>query len=78
MATFSTWAALLTQMRNDLASRDFTVASYRGPDGREFKYRTVEELIKLEGYITARADADAATSGAPTRRVYVRPQGNTW
>jgi hypothetical protein len=78
MATFTTWAALQTQLLNDLASRDLSVGSYRAPDGRMVTYRTRAELQAAEGWVAAKAATEAAGPGRASRRVYCKPQGNAW
>lgn len=79
MATFSTWTSLLTQLKDDLASRDLTVGQYRGPDGVEIQYRSLAELRELEAWVGSKAEAESASSGIATRRTYAKPfSGGPW
>lgn len=78
MADFSTWTALLTTLRNQIANRDLAVKSYKTPDGTFVEYRTFDELVRLESWVAERSAAESATSGAASRRVYATPQGDSW
>ena len=78
MADFTTWSALLTQIRNDLANRDLTFKSYRSPDGTFVEYRSFTELKEIEAFVADKAANESATSGQPTRRVHTAIQGGSW
>ncbi len=70
MADFTTWAALQATLRNQIANRDLAIKSYRAPDGTFLEYRSFVELVKLEAWIGEKVEAEAATSGAASRRVH--------
>lgn len=77
MAEFTTWTALLADIRQQLASGRPLVGEMRTPDGGMVKYRTIDELIKLESWVSAKASSESTVSGAP-RRVYATPTGDAW
>lgn len=78
MADFSTWAAMLAAVRNQIANRDLAVGEYRTPDGTSVRYRSLDELIRLEAWVSVKAAAEAAPAGVPSRRVHVTVQGDAW
>lgn len=78
MADFTTWAALETQIKNDLNNRDLTVGEYRAPDGRMLRYRTANELRDLLGLVSSFSTTESVVSGAPSRRAYVKAHGGSW
>ena len=76
MADFTSWSAMLTDLKNKIANRDLAVHSYRTPDGTFVQYRTIEEMFAAIGEIEARIEADSATSGKPSRRCHTAIQGD--
>lgn len=78
MADFSTWTALHTAIKNQIANRDLTVRQYRSPDGMLMEFRSFEELLGIESAVAAKAASESATNGAASRRVYATCQGESW
>lgn len=78
MADFTSWAALETQIKNDLSNRDLTVGEYRAPDGRMLRYRTADELRDILGLVSSFSTTESAATGAASRRAYVRAHGGSW
>jgi hypothetical protein len=72
LADFTTWTALLASIRNALANRDLAVGEYRAPDGTFFRYRSIDELIRIEGEIAAKAAQENAATGTATRVSHVK------
>ncbi len=59
MAVFTSWAALLTQLQNDLAAGNFSrIASYTTPDGRATTYRSIDDFWTLYREVEQRAAAE--------------------
>ena len=59
MAGFTTWTALLDQLKNDLASGDFrTVQSYTAPDGFSATYRSIKEFWEFYNEVAQKAAAE--------------------
>ncbi len=63
---FTTWTALKNQMLDDLASGNWRhVSEYSfssGPSSRSFKFRALEEFMKLLREVEARAAEETADS----------------
>lgn len=57
---FTTWAALLITMRDDLANGTWKVSSYSVP-GRSTTYTDVEKFMEVMDYVEIRAQQDAGT-----------------
>ena len=56
MAVFTTWSDLLTQLKNDAASSDFSrVAAYTTPDGRSTTYRSPKDFWEFYNEVAQRA-----------------------
>jgi len=70
---FTTWAALKTQMEQDLADGQFLTASYT-VDGTVRTFRTFDDWQKFYGFVSAKAAQEAAPS-VPMGRTYARPRG---
>jgi hypothetical protein len=69
MAVFTSWTALLEQLRNDLASGAYSrVASYT-LNGRTVTYRSVDEFWKLYREVEAQAAAEDGLAYAEVRTV---------
>ena len=78
MADFSTWTELHTALKNAIANRDLLVRQYRSPDGTLVEFRNFDELLAMEASVAAKAAAEGATAGAPSRRVHAIAQGDSW
>jgi len=73
MAVFTTWAALLTQLKNDLASGDYRrLASYSMPDGRSATYRSISEFWELYHEVEQRAAEEEGLAYAQVNTVPAR------
>ena len=69
---FTTWTALLEQLRNDLASGQFRkVASY-SIDGYQISYRSIEEFWKNYREVEERAAAESGLAYAQVITVPAR------
>lgn len=78
MADFTTWAAMHTAIKNQIANRDMMVRQYRSPDGTLVEFRSFDELLAIEAAVASKAAAESATSGAASRRAYATCQGESW
>lgn len=71
---FTTWAALKTQMEQDLASGQFLTQSYTA-DGVQRTFRNFSDWNAFYGFVCAKAAAESSTTFAPLGRTYARPRG---
>lgn len=71
MATFTTWTALRDQMRNQLASRDFSRAS-ASVAGHTVAWANPRDFMAVLADVEARA---ALETGAVSLRVHLRDGG---
>ena len=78
MADFTTWTAYYTALKNDLNNRGFLTKSYRAPDGTFVEYRSIKDIQEAIAFAKTMSEADTATSGAASRRVYATGQGDSW
>lgn len=69
---FTTWAALKTQMEQDLASGQFLTQSYT-VDGVQRTFRTFSDWQAFYGFVCQKAASE--TSTAPRGRTYARGIG---
>lgn len=66
MATpFTTWTALLAQLLDNLASANFTAASY-SIAGRSVQYRTLDELRNTIEWVRTMAALESGTAAPRT------------
>lgn len=73
--TFTTWAALKTEMLNDLQTRSWRVKSY-SIGGRSVSYSSFDEFRAALEYVSQKAAEEAGTY-AP--RTYAKPKsGGRW
>ena len=70
---FTTWAALKTQMLDDMASGSWKSASY-SMAGQSRTYTTFENFKAALEYVEYRAGQEAGTTPG---RTYARPLGST-
>jgi len=70
---FTTWAALKTQMEQDLANGQALTQSYT-VDGTTRTFRTFDDWQKFYGFVSSRAAQESAPS-VQTGRAYARPRG---
>jgi hypothetical protein len=68
---FTTWAALKTQMLNDMASGSWRTESYQIGDMNK-KFRSFADFKEALGYVT---DMAAVEAGTTTSRVYAKQGG---
>jgi hypothetical protein len=71
MATFSTWAAALTAIKNEIADGNFRVGSVT-VGGKQINYRTPEALFQTYERVKFLAAEEA---GTVVRRVYAKQGG---
>lgn len=70
-ATFTTWAALEAEIKNDLATGSWRMKSYT-VDGQSTTFRDVDEILKFYSFVSSQAAQDArAFSG----RTYAKNGG---
>lgn len=70
---FTTWAALKTQMEQDLAGGQTLTQSYT-VDGTTRTFRTFEDWQKFYGFVSAKAAQESAPN-VQAGRTYARPRG---
>lgn len=68
---FTTWAALKTQMLDDLAAGNWRTESYQVGDMQK-KFRTFKDFMEVLNYVT---DMAAVEAGTVTSRVYAKQGG---
>jgi hypothetical protein len=57
MATFTSYTALLSKMRDELATRDWSLKKH-SVDGNEFEYSSFSEFQKFFEYVELRASRE--------------------
>jgi hypothetical protein len=72
----TSWSDLLGVIRAKLAAGNPAVGMVRTPDGGQVQYRTIDELIKLEAWVAAQAEAETARPGS--RRANAVAAGGSW
>jgi hypothetical protein len=70
---FTTWAALKTQMLNDLAAGSWRTKTYQNGDWKK-EFNTFEDFRKALDYVTDQAAVEAGTA---SRRTYAKNGGRT-
>ncbi len=73
---FTTWTALLAELRDDMASHRWMMKRY-GVDGFETEYRTLTEFMTFFREVEHRASLENQSSAAPIGRAYARG-GSRW
>lgn len=71
---FTTWAALKTQMEQDLASGQSLTQSYT-VDGVQRTFRSFADWQAFYGFVCAKAADETAATSAPRARTFARPRG---
>lgn len=73
MATFSSWAALKTQLLDDLVSRNFAVEEYVTPAGTRVKARSLAEIKSFIEFCDVMIAAEAGESGTVAYAQFNKP-----
>jgi hypothetical protein len=60
---FTTWSALLTSLKNDLAGGTWARKQYSTPDGSSVTYRDIDEFLKFYRFVEDKAGAESSSSG---------------
>jgi hypothetical protein len=73
LATFSTWAALKTQLLDDLVSRNFAVEEYTTPGGTKVRARTLTEIKNFIEYCDIMIASEAGDDSITTYAQFDKP-----
>ena len=74
---FTSWTALLVELKNDLASGMWRTKRYSVEGGTEKEYRTHADFMTMFREVEHRATLETQNTAAPIGRAYARG-GSRW